>query len=78
MINKYFLPLLEVTGNLPVRSVAIRYWGLVVLLKMWLERVSNSSIGYSLFEGVLWVFVELILFLVYFKCPFSVDMEGGR
>ena len=72
------IPLLEVNWNLPVSSVAIRSWGSVILLKTWLERVSNLSIGYFVFGGVLWVLVELMFFLTCFMCHFAVAMEGGR
>ena len=78
MINKYLLPLLEVTGNLLVRSVAIRYWGSMILVKTWLEHVSNVSIGLSLFGGFPWFLVELMFFLICFMWPFSVAMEGVR
>ena len=62
--------------NLPVRSVTIRSWVSMILVKTWLERVSNISIGSSLFGGMLWVFVELIFFLICFMWPFEVAMEG--
>ena len=51
MINKYLLPLLDVTGNLPMRLVAIRCWGSMILENTWVERVSNVSIGSSSFGG---------------------------
>ena len=51
-INNYLLPLLDFTGNLPVRSFDIRCWGSMIFPKTWLERVSNVSIFSSLF-GVL-------------------------
>ena len=61
-----------------MRSVAIRYWGPMILVKTWLERVSNISIGSSVFGGVLWVLVDLILLLICFMWPFVVAMEGGK
>ena len=61
-----------------MRSVAIRSWGSMISAKTCLERVSNLSIGSSVFGGVLWVLVDLILFLICFMWPFAVDMEGGR
>ena len=67
--------MLEVTGNLVVRSVAIRSWGSIFLVKTWLERVSNLYIGSSVFGVVLWVLVDLIFFLICFMWPFEVDME---
>ena len=66
------------TGNLLVRSVAIRCWGSMILAKMWLERVSNVSIGSSSFGGVPWVLLDLIFFLVCFMQPFVVSIEVGR
>ena len=52
--------------------------GLMISVKTWLERVSNVSIGLSLFGGVPWVLVDLMLFLIYFMWTFAVAMEGGR
>ena len=48
------------TENLPVSLVAICCWGLMILAKMWLGRVSNVSIGSSLFGGSPSLLVELI------------------
>ena len=50
----------------------------MISAKTWLERVSNISISSSLFGGVLWVLVDLILLLICFMWTFSVAMEGGR
>ena len=77
-INKYLLTLLEVTGNLPVRSVAICCWGSMISVKTWLERVSNVSIVFSLFGGLPWVMLDLMIFLICFMWTFEVAMEGGR
>ena len=77
-IDKYLLPLLKLTGNLTVRLVSIRSWGSMILVKTWLECVSNLSIGSSLFRGVICVLVELIFFLIFFMWPFAVAMELGR
>ena len=65
------------TGNQPVRSVAISCWGLMILAKTWLERDSNVSVGSSSVGGVSGVLVEWMFFLIFFMCPFSVAMEGG-
>ena len=46
-------------------------------MKTWLDRVSNLSIGSSVFRVVMWVLVDLKFFLIYFMWPFAVDMEGG-
>ena len=70
--------MLEVTGNLLVGSVDIHCWGLIILAKMWLERVSNVSICSSLFWGVPWVLVDLMFFLVCSMWTFAVAMEGGN
>ena len=43
-----------------------------------MERVNNISTGYSMFGGVIWVFLELIFFLICFMWSFVVDMEGVR
>ena len=69
---------MEVTGNLPVRSVAIRSWGLMILVKTWLEHVSNIYIGYTVFGGMLSVLVKFMFSLICFMCNFDVAMEGGR
>ena len=68
------LPLLKVTSSLLVRSVAIRSWGSIISVKIWLERVSNLYIGSSVFGGVLLVLVDLIFFLIFFIWPFAVGM----
>ena len=48
------------------------------MAKMWLEHVSNVSIGSSLFGGVPWVLVDLMFFLICFMWTFVVAMEGDR
>ena len=50
----------------------------MILVKTWLERVSNLSIGSSMFGGKIYVLVGLIFFLIYFMWTFTVAMEGGR
>ena len=49
----------------------------MISVKTWLESVYDLSIGSSVFEGLLWVLVHLMLFLACFMCPFDVDMNGG-
>ena len=70
--------MLEVTEDLPVRYVVICCWGSMILVKMWLEFVSNVSIGLYLFGGFPWVLVYLMFFLIFFMWTFVVAMEGGR
>ena len=47
-----------------MRSVAISYWGSMILSKMWLERVSNVSISFSYVRGLSGVLVDLMFFLI--------------
>ena len=61
-----------------MRSVAICSWELMISVKKWLERVSNVYIGSSMFGDVLWVLMDLILFLTFFIFPFALAMDGGR
>ena len=78
MKNNYLFPLLDVTGNLPVISVAIQCWVSIILVKTWSEHVSNVSIGSSSFGGISRVLVDLMFFRICFMCPFFVAMEGCR
>ena len=48
------------------------------MVKTWLERASNLSIGASSDVIGSSVLVECIFFLVLFMCTFSVDMYGKR
>ena len=66
------------TGNRPVRSVAICCWGLMISEKIWLERVSNVSIGSSSVGGVSGFLVGLMFLHVCFMYPFAMYMELGR
>ena len=78
MKNNYLFPLLDVTGNLPVMSFAIRCWVSMILVKTWLECVPNVSIGSYSFGVISRVLVDLIFFRICFVCPFFVVMEGSR
>ena len=75
MKNDYLFTLLDVTGNLPVISVAIQCWVSIILVKTWSEHVSNVSIGSSSFGGISRVLVDLMFFRICFMCPFFVAME---
>ena len=57
-----------------VRLVAIRFRGLMILVKTWLERVSNVSIGSSSVGGVSGVLADLMFFRICFMCHFVVAM----
>ena len=61
-----------------MRSFSIRCWGSIISVKTWLDRVSNVSIGLSLFGRVPWVLVELMFFMICFMRNFVVATEGGR
>ena len=75
--NKYLIPLLYITGNRPVRLVAIVCRRSMILLKTWLYRLSNFLISSSS-DGVdSGVSVNWMFFLVCLTCPFEVVMEGG-
>ena len=50
----------------------------MILLKMWLEHVSNFSIVSYSIGGVSGVLVDLMFFWICFMCHFPVAMYGGR
>ena len=50
----------------------------MILVKTWLERVSNVSIGSPSVGVVSVVLLDLVFFRICFMCHFSVAMEGGR
>ena len=61
-----------------MKFVDIPCWGSIILVKKWLEPVSNVSIGSYSDEGVSGVLMDLMFFRICFMCPFSMDVEGGR
>ena len=65
-------------GNWPVRSVYIRCWVSMILVKTWLESVTNVYISSSSVGGVSGVLVDLMFLLICFMCNFAVAMELGR
>ena len=76
--KKYLFPQLYLTGDWLVSSVAIIFCGPIILVKNWLDCVSNFSIG-SFSGGVgSGVIFDWVFFLVCFICLFTVTMDGGR
>ena len=77
-MNRYLLPMFEVTRNLPVRSMDICLLWLIMFVKTVLVRcVSGVIDGYSCLIGSCFL-VDLILFFVWHIWPLAVAIDGGR
>ena len=63
-IYKYLFTLSNITGDRPVRSIAICCWGSIISVKTWLKHLSNVSIGLSYVGGVSRILVDLMFFLI--------------
>ena len=62
------------TGKYPVRSVAIRFLGYMILVKTWPECVFKVYIGSSYVGVVSGILVELMFFRNCFMFLFDVSM----
>ena len=76
--NIYLLPMFEVTGNLPVRSVDICLLCLMIFVKSVVVLCVSGVIDSSSCLIGSCCLVELILFLVWLMWPLAVAIDGGR
>ena len=60
-----------------MRLVAIFCWGLMILVKTWLDCASTFFIEPSYGRVASGVLVDLMVFPICFMCIFSVTMDGG-
>ena len=77
-MNIYFLPLLEFTGNLPVRYVTIFLLGSKILVNNMLVHCSSGVIGGSSCLLGFYDLEDLSFLLVFFICILVVAIDGGR
>ena len=76
--NIYLFSLFEVTGNLPVKSVAIwLLWSMILVKTVFVCCESGDIGGSSSFVGSCYL-VDLMFFLVWCMWPLDVSIDGGR